>query len=223
MKCVIKMNVRHEPDNLKINPSHTLKMCNKPIVALEKYWWQTVRSDVYGNKNRLQFALQACVLMDDFCASMEPEYAVTLVPSIRVGMLDKGWGCRWSLPEPWDPENLRASQSNRFSSLCCALCFPDVTGVSRAFVLPQTVVSAETQAVKPASCRKRLVHQWKTGWEKPSERLEGGQRPESPPSICVPVSSLSHSAKQKREGSFIFFHAVYSNAQRVKFFLEPRV
>lgn len=67
----------------------------------------------------------------------------------------------------------------------------------------------------------------RSGWlgEEPAERLEGKQRLSQWNLIRLStllVSSLSHPAKEGGEGGFVFY-GVYSNAQRVKLFLEPRV
>lgn len=62
-----------------------------------------------------------------------------------------------------------------------------------------------------------------TGWEGLAERLKGKQRLSQWNLICLSaflVSSLSHPAKEGVEGGFVFY-GVYSNAQRVKLFLEP--
>lgn len=83
------MNVSVRHDAQKVKARHPLKVCNRPSVALRKYCWVIVRSITYGDKNKLQFASQARVLMDDFSDSMKAVYAVTLVPPINVGMLGK--------------------------------------------------------------------------------------------------------------------------------------
>lgn len=85
----------------------------KPSVALRKYCWVIVRSIAYGDKNKLQFAPQACVLMDNFSDSMEAVYAVTLVPSINAGMLGKRGGCRGSSAVHWGPATAKSPKSER--------------------------------------------------------------------------------------------------------------
>lgn len=66
-------------------------------------------SIAYGDKNKLQFAPQACVLMDDFSDSMEAVYAVTLVPPINAGMLGK----RRSFAVQWGPATVKSPKSER--------------------------------------------------------------------------------------------------------------
>lgn len=166
------MSVIREPEQ-KIKASRPLKMCNKPTVALN-YWWGSVRSGPYRDKNKLHFALQACVLLDAV-------YAVAPVPSIKVGMLGQQRGCRWSLLQHGGPEtvkrpNLRWTQSSRVWIL---------RDVGR-------VVTGVTVEVVGAG-EKNLLKGWREDRARNLLRLS-----------TFLISSLSHSAKQRREGRFIF-------------------
>lgn len=178
------MSVRREPDQ-KIKSTRPLEMCNKPTVALN-YWWGSVRSGPYRDKNKLHFALQACVLLGAV-------YAVAPVPSIKVGMLGQQRGCRWSLLEHGGPETVKR---------------------------PKSEMDAEQQGLNSQrcwrSCDRRRCGGCGSGWEKPAERLEGGQSPESPPSIYIPAFLLISLCKTEKRWK-VYFYAVYSNAQRVNF------
>lgn len=195
------MKVRR--DAQKIKARHPLNVRNKPSVALRKYWWVIIRSIAYGDKNKLQFAPQACVLMDDFSDSMEALYADTLVPSINAGMLGK----RGSFAVHWGPATVKSPKSERDAEqevrgvpcvcLCC-LRLPSVPRPERLF----------------------LHHAWGcgTGWR----NLLKGWREDSRNLLhrsTFLVSSLYPSIQRRK----VYFYAVYSNAQRVNFPGAPRL
>lgn len=168
----------------------------KPSVALRKYCWVIVRSIAYGDKNKLQFAPQACVLMDNFSDSMEAVYAVTLVPSINAGMLGKRGGCRGSSAVHWGPATAKSPKSERDAeqevwnsqrSERCSVWVRVASDCPR-YRDPSVYSCITLEVVGP-------------GLREAAERLPGGQ-PESPPSIYVP-GFLFISFNTEKEGLFL--------------------
>lgn len=193
----------------KIKARNPLKVCSKPSVALRKYWWVIVRSIACGDKNKLQFAPQACVLMDDSSDSMEAVYAVTLVPSINAGMLGKRCSCTGSFAVHWGPATVRTPKSERDAE-------QEVWNSQRSSGYSVCVrVASDCPRCRDPHHAGGCGTEWQNllkGWREDSRNLLHRS--------TFLVSSLSPS-RQRREGSFIFMQ--FTVMLGGWFFLEPWV
>lgn len=94
-------------------------------------------------------------------------------------------------------------------------------------VLPQTApLSAETHSNFVDTCWMMVMQQWNWGWVRETCWKAGGKQRLSKWNLIRLSTLLVSSLFQKREERVdlvFFFNGVYSNAQRVKLFLEPRV